>query len=77
MLRVPGVGLAVVHLQLRAGGSGDDGVGLGLRALGLALKLRYRRDVVPGLGVGPVWTGHTFLCHKNHLRDSLPGMWRE
>lgn len=51
MLGVRGVGLAVVHLQLRAGGARDDGVGLGLCVFGLALELRHRRDVVPGVGV--------------------------
>ena len=63
ILPVCRVGLVVVHLQLRAGGSGDNGTGLFLGVLGLALDLRHWRDVVAGMGVGPVLEGHTFLLN--------------
>ena len=43
-----------------------------LGVLGLALNLGHRRDLVAGVGVGPVRAGHALLCHKNHLRVSLP-----
>lgn len=62
-----GVGLAVVYLQLRAGSPGDDGVCLSFGMLRLALELGHRRNVVPGLGMRPIRTGHAFLCHSVHL----------
>lgn len=54
----------VIDLQLRAAGAGDDRLGLLLAVLGLSLELRHRPGVIPGMGMCPVRTGHSFFRHN-------------
>ena len=74
---VSGVGRRMIDLQIRAGGSGDNGRGLRLAMSGLALELGNRRQGAAGPGMGPLRAGHAFFCHRvpsNQVR--LPAMAR-
>ena len=66
------VGNPVVHLLGRRRSPGDDGTGRGLGVLGLALKLRNRRNIVAGLRMGLVRPGHALFRHKITSRIVCP-----
>ena len=52
-------------LVFRVAGPLHDGVGLLFSLSGLALELGDGRDLVAGLGVGPVGTCHAFFAILN------------
>ena len=60
-------------LVFRVAGPLHDGVGLLFSLSGLALELGDGRDLVAGLGVGPVGTCHAFFCHTKYLLFSCGG----
>ena len=58
------VGGLMIYLTFGLGGLCHDGTGLLAAGLGFALHLRHGRGIVAGLGMRPVGTRHTLLCHR-------------
>lgn len=53
----------MVDFQLRAGSAGHNELCVFLSVPRLSLDLGDGRNVVSGLGVRPIRTGHSFFCH--------------
>lgn len=55
--------LPVPDLHFRSGSPGDDRICPLFPVLCLSLKLRHRRRLIPGSGMGAVRSFHSLLCH--------------
>ena len=54
----------MIDLQIGPGSAADDGVGRLFSVFGFSLDLRNRGDLIFRFGMGPVRSGHPFLCHR-------------
>ena len=66
-----GNGLFVPYLLICVGSSSNNGICFFLAALGFALKLGDRGDII-SWSTSHIGMGHIFLCHSYHLCVSIP-----